>query len=425
MKNNYFKILPLILLAAAIALSPSFSVGYLSDGKTIEIRFEDILILILGLFWLVKLFIIRKERVKKPPLLLPILAWLSIGFISILSNWIFGSLGFERGFFYFLKELEFFLFYFYVFYHLKNVNAAKLIVNIWFILAGFNVFYVFYQLMMTAPPEKYGEYGTAAIAERGVFPAGSFFLLLFIFLFNVFLYYFLNLNISYFKKGILYFLSVSPIIGAFGSASKTIFLAVVLVLFLTSFFWFVRGKNKKIKKICLIVFTLFFAVSSFLLVLKKVPDSQRILDIFFPTVFCQNVQTGRLDIINNNFEEAINTKSPLLPFTGLGVGYVGEAHNQYLRNFIETGIIGSIVFLILIFVIIKTSWQGFLENKDNFSIGLSAGLLIATLAMLFCSFATEPFIVVKPSEVYWFFTALTMAVLILTEKKERSTSLAF
>ena len=74
--------LPLILLAAAIGLSPSFSAGMLEGGRVIEIRVEDILIVILGLVWLSNFLISGRKKVEKPPLFLPILAWLGIGFLA-------------------------------------------------------------------------------------------------------------------------------------------------------------------------------------------------------------------------------------------------------------------------------------------------------------------------------------------------------
>ena len=184
----------LVLLAAAIALSPSFSVGTFPDGKIIpdekiiEIRLEDILIVVLGLIWLAEILVSSRVKFKKPPLLGPILVWVSIGFISVLTNWLYLNLGFSRGFFFFLKELEFFIFYFYVFYHLKNISSVKFIINTWLILIFLNVLYVIYHLAFHV---QKGEYGTAALAEWGVFPTGAFFLISFIFLFNVYLYYFL------------------------------------------------------------------------------------------------------------------------------------------------------------------------------------------------------------------------------------------
>ena len=50
-------------------------------------------------------------------------------------------------------------------------------------------------------------------------------------------------------------------------------------------------------------------------------------------------------------------------------------------------------------------------RKDPLLIGLSSGLLVSTIAMLFISTAAEGFLVVKINEIYWFFAAITMAAL--------------
>ena len=48
-RKIWFKNLPLVFLAAAIALSPSFSAGEIGEGRIIEIRIEYILLVILGI----------------------------------------------------------------------------------------------------------------------------------------------------------------------------------------------------------------------------------------------------------------------------------------------------------------------------------------------------------------------------------------
>ena len=192
---------------------------------------------------------------------------------------------------------------------------------------------------------------------------------------------------------------------------------MVLAITLSLFLLFLRRKNLKILLAIILISIFIFSVCVF--AFQSIPEAgKRISYIFNFRNLLLNYEKGRLEpVIKPVFKEAL--QGPLyLPFFGLGKGYVTEAHNQYLRNFIETGIIGSLIFFILIFAIIKKSWQGFSKNQDKFTIGLSAGFLVATLTMLFLSLATEPFIVVKPSEVYWFFAALTMAVLSIKAKEK-------
>ena len=98
------KILSLILLAGAIAFSPSFKVGTLADEKIIEIRIEDILIFVLGVLLIINFLNLKKTKIEKPPLFSFILIWLCVSLFTVLANWAFSNLALDRGFFYFLKE---------------------------------------------------------------------------------------------------------------------------------------------------------------------------------------------------------------------------------------------------------------------------------------------------------------------------------
>jgi len=237
------------------------------------------------------------------------------------------------------------------------------------------------------------------------------------FLFSVFLFYTLRLNISIFKKASLGILAFSPVLGVFGSASKTNFAGLIFALFLIFLLFFLREINLKAILVFILAIVLITLMFSF--AFKNVVDASRLKEMvsgFSLGSLWESYKRARLDTAILPRLRASLESSAHLPFLGMGKGYVGEAHNQYLRNFIELGLIQSLVFLILIFAIIRMSWQGFSKGGDGLAVGLSAGLLVATLTLLFISFATEPFIVVKPSSVYWFFAGITMAVLSLNKK---------
>jgi hypothetical protein len=394
-----------IILALAIGFSPSVSVGQIAGDRQIEIRLEDILIAVFGLIFLIKLF--RARKLERPPFLTLIVLWLSIGFVSVLTNWIFSDLALSRGFFYFLKEIEFFAFYFYVFWGVKAKDELKLVTYFWLAAAFLNMLYVFYQIVIGS---RQGEYGTAAIAEWGVFPTGGFFSIMFIFLFNIFLYYFLNLNISVFKKAGLGILSFLPLFGVLGSLSQTVILGTLMALLLTIVFYFLKSKDVGVFFILISVFIiisivfLYFAIKdvSYFDRITKISSFDKIISLF--------LRKRWNDVIVPMFSDFVNNLSLKDLLIGKGIGAIHEAHNQFLRNLMQTGLIGSAIFIFLIISLLKAGIAGFLKNTDNLKTGFLAGFLISTLAMLFFSMATEPFIVVKPAEVYWFFTGLTMAV---------------
>lgn len=408
-KKNIFWILSLVFLAGAIALSPSFNFGALSDGKIIEIRIEDILILILGFIWIGSLVFFKIKKIEKPPLFLPILVWVGVGFLSTLINWIFSELSLSRGFFYFLKEFQFFIFYFYVFFNIKTLRNAKIVIGSWFFLVFVNVLYLIYQIFSG---NHKGEYALAAVGEWGVFPTGFLFLLFFIFLFNIFLYYILYSKISVSKKIGIGALAFSPLLGAFGSGSQTVFLAVALSFFLTIFLFFLKKKKINFFVIFIVLIILALAIFIFDLMvsniieiarIKQVLSFEKIIDLYFLKRFD--------DVIKPVFLTFYKDITILDVIIGRGKGYLGECHSQYLRNFIETGIIGFFSFLFLIAIILKKLFISFIKGTKGLSVGLSSGLLIATFILLFFSFGTEPFITVKPISVYWFFAGITMAVL--------------
>lgn len=110
----------------------------------------------------------------------------------------------------------------------------------------------------------------------------------------------------------------------------------------------------------------------------------------------------------------------LLFFLGYGKSAIvgpGESHSQFVKNFIETGVIGSVLFLLLIYIIARKSFRAFLSSKNSFLTGVSAGLFCCTLAMVVISIGAEGFLVVKISEVYWFFVGMTMSVISMEKKK--------
>lgn len=415
-KKSFKKIIPLLILSLAIFLVPSFNLKKIGGvEKAIEIRLEDILLAVFCISSFLQFLIKKEYKIKKPPLFLPILLWISFSVFTTLLNWILGNIRVSalESFFYLLKEIEFAVLFFYFYNHLKDEKSVKVLSYFLFALILLNSLFSLWQI---ASGNNFGEYLASAFSERGVFPTGSFFNILFIFSMSVYLYYFLDLKMSFFKKAVLGAIALSPSMGVMGSASKTAFLGIFLSLFLMAIFVFFR---KKIRIRLVSVFLVFLFVCLFFnFTVQKNFKMQRITSIMSFGGFASSFEIGRADpIIKPLFDNFIN-KPVFFQFLGLGKGFVGEAHNQYVRNLVEIGIIGSLMFLFLIFVIMKKALKMFFVSADGFSAGLSCGLLVSTIIMLFFSIATEPFIVVKVSEVYWIFTSMTMAYSDIKNKHE-------
>jgi len=415
MKIKILNVMPAALIAIAIALSPSFSAGVIESGRMLEIKVEDILIIILGAIFVFNILLLKKTNIQKPPLFIPITAWIAISLFSILLNLILKNITASNGLFFFVKEVEFFIIYFLVFYSIKSLSGAKSIIKLLVFLGVINAGWIIFQIVTSLRLTYY--YGpTSFIEPDSPFISGGFFLLFFIFLSNLFLFYYRHLKISNFKKISIGLLCFFPIVGVLSSGSRTTLFSLIPSIILI--FIFYLFKENYIKKLfSFILFFIFTIIITVSIILPTIPGSYRILDT-------ENI-VNELNIQNTNKSSRVNiwknqiirlTEKPLYLTFGFGKSFLldnQQPHNQYLQNIVDTGIIGFIAFLVILYLIIKISLKNFLEGKDAFIVGISAALVSITFSMLIMSFAAEAFRVVKISELYWFLVALSMASIVL------------
>ena len=119
------------------------------------------------------------------------------------------------------------------------------------------------------------------------------------------------------------------------------------------------------------------------------------------------------------------------PFLGRGVGSIalGTADNQYVREILETGLVGFLCLIYMNIVILAASHRVFVMSKDPLIKGFSAGFLGGHVGMLVHAMTISNFYTILTMEVFWFVTALIMlfeyaqrhpevsAILVSKEKK--------
>jgi len=323
----------------------------------------------------------------------------------------------SRSFFYFLKEIQYFFLFFYVFYHIKSIDSAKSLLKLWVFLGFITAAWVIFQLISGIYITYY--YGpTSFIEPEGTFPGGGFFLIIFIFLLNVFLYYYVNLPMNLLKRIALLIAIASPAIGVLSSGSRSAFFGLVIASLASFLIYATRINLLKavfIFSLILLYIFLIFAVSPLPAfqsssVLNRFSNVEEIKVNLDP-----EKKLSRPEIWLYQLKEM--SKEPFSFILGfgkaavLGQRGVGESHSQYMRNFVETGIFGVIVFAFLLYSILKTSFKEFLRSKDALLTAVSIGFFCSTLAMMAVSLFAEGFLVVKINEVYWFFAAMTFAVI--------------
>jgi hypothetical protein len=125
-----------ILLIFAMLLSPEISFGQVSTGGTLEsgrtliIRIEDILLLILGFAWLAKIAI-QKDLgiIKQTKMNKAIAIYLFTIFFSSLWGWYNGNVRIIIALFYILKYFEYFFLYFIISNHIDTSRQLKLLIK--------------------------------------------------------------------------------------------------------------------------------------------------------------------------------------------------------------------------------------------------------------------------------------------------------
>ncbi len=395
-------------------LFPSFIAGTMSSGKEIELRVEDFLLLFFGLAVFLYFLATGKFKIKKPPFFVPIIILLVIEFFGVLLNSILGNLFFiDRAFFYFFKEVELLFLYFYVFYNLESIKSAKVVIKFILLFTGLNIAYLFYQIISHKEVGEYVGNTTAALSEYGIFPTAAFFVMIFVFLTAFFIFYYNNLKDKLWQKLLFGAIVISSVIGVFGTGSKTSFLALVfsvIILFLLLLF----KRNKEAGKIIILgIIIVILLMGVFVFSLKSINTVRGIVGIFGFSKLAESYTGDRLIYQQLFIKNTLYTfgQQPLSIFFGLGVGYITEAHNQFLRNFAEIGITGSIVFLVMIFFILRAGFRAYRKSEDPFIVAAGAGIIVMTLAMMVFSIATDPFFSVKVASMYWFFIGLNVAIL--------------
>ena len=93
--------------------------------------------------------------------------------------------------------------------------------------------------------------------------------------------------------------------------------------------------------------------------------------------------------------------------------------NDYLRNLGESGLLGTISFFAIIFLILKLSWQKLPKIKSPFLYSLTIGIMAGTIALLLNAFYIDVFEASKIAFIFWAMAGILMASLnFVTSKNE-------
>jgi len=405
----------LYLLILSMLLSPEIGARDLS-GKGFTIRFEDLLLVIMGFTWLAKSAIFKNVGLAvKTRLNIPILVYLLVSVFATAWGTVDGYVQSPMtGFFFLVKYFEYFVIYFFVINniesksHIRNLFAALFITYIIVLIVCLSQ--IPQGIRVTAPFEgDQGEPNTL----------GGYLIIMF----SINTIFFFNVKKN-FHRVVLVVTAILCVIALLHTLSRASWLGFgVMYMFLILF-----AKRRNI-----LIFTLVFALIIGPLVLPKV-----IINRFMYT-FLENADMSQQKSMHNSPKSRLRLDSstqarlssmgevmkdlPDRPLLGFGVTGYQFLDAQIPRILIECGIIGAAAFIYLLWAIgysLIDIWKRY--GDDPLYNTLSAGTFCAFIGLLVHSIGTNTFIIVRIMEPFWCLMGLTLAIPIIEHEKNSASS---
>jgi len=390
----------LYLVIFSMLLSPQLgSGGMVAEGRRIVIRSEDILLLVVAFSWLAKTAVNKELGLTlKTPLNRPILAYVAATAIATLIGYMTGTVAGFGGAFYVLKYVEYFVVYYMVVNNLIDRRQAWRLVTAAFLTAVIVSLIGLTQIpsgqRVSAPfegkegePNTFGGYlllliavaggialETARVKTRAIF-LGLAGLMTIPFLFTL-------SRTSYVGA-----IPAVATIGVLSSRRRFMIAALIVGLVASPVF------------------------------LALVPESvtKRVHYTFEPERGQPTVRIGALGLDPSTSARLISVQQAFEGFThrpifGYGVTGFAFMDQQFARTLVETGIVGFVTFVALIWAVLKvgiTSMRSLTVPEDR---GLALGFVAGTVGLLGHALGANTFIIVRIMEPFWFFAAVVVAL---------------
>ncbi len=396
----------LYILIFSMLLSPEIIMGETrgaSLGRGVTLRFEDFLLVVIGVSWFARLAVLKELGLfKKTPLNKAILYYGIACVISTGFGIITGNVSAKTGFFFVLKYVEYFIVFFMLVNHVETEDQIRRLVFFLFLTCFITSIIGILQIpgggRVSAPfegevgePNTFGGY----LVFIGAIAGG------------------LLLTEKWSKKKQALLLLVAFIIPPLlFTQSRTSYLAAIPAIFTIAMF-----SNKRFIVITVVVFG--FLLSPFLM-----PSAvkERIAFTFEQAKEAGQIEVGDVRLDTSTSARLVSWKEALddwvkRPIFGYGITGRGFIDAQYPRVLAETGIVGFCAFVYLLYTIGAVAFDSLREVKSTYFQGLTIGFIAGFVGMLFHSIGANTFIIVRIMEPFWFFAGI-IVVLPMIEKAQ-------
>ena len=399
----------LYLVLFSMLLSPEFGAGSrrLAEGRSVSVRLEDILLIVITLSWLAKMSMNKELGLAiRNRLNQPIVAYVAVTLLATVVGYLSGTVRTSAGWFYVLKYIE----YFVVFYMtLNNVRDRS---QAWrFMITAFITGAVVSVIGLAQIPS--GQRVSAPFegdsGEPNTF--GGYLLLMMAILGGLALET-QHMRTRVWSLGIVGLMFL-PFIFTLSRAS---YLGVVPALLALALF----SRNRRAVIILLVITAL--AAPVLLSNLMPVSVKDRIAYTFKPQTNQPTVQLGQVGLDPSTSERLHSMRDAVKgwiqrPVLGYGVTGFRFMDAQYFRTLVETGAVGFACFLWLVASTLRSAGDSLALLRDPDDRGIVVGFLAGTVGILVHAIGSNTFIIIRIMEPFWFFMAIVVALPMLEQQE--------
>ena len=403
----------LYMVLFSMLLSPEFGSGAsqrLAEGRSVVIRLEDVLLIVITFSWLAKMAV-NKELglVVKNRLNRPIVAYVTVTLLATILGYLSGTVRTRAGWFYVLKYVEYFVVFYMTVNNLRDRDQAWRLMMTAFVTAAIVSLIGIAQIpsgqRVSAPFE--GDSG-----EPNTF--GGYLLLMMSILGGLALET-QTIRVRVWSLGLVGLMFV-PFMFTLSRASYLGVVPALLTLAVVS--------RRRRAVVTLLVIGV--ALSPVLLSnLMPVSVKERISYTFKAQTNQPTVRVGAVGLDPSTSERFHSMRDAVVgwiqrPVLGYGVTGFRFMDAQYFRTLVETGIVGLACFLWLVISVIRSAGDSLALLRDPDDRGIAVGFLAGTIGILTHAIGSNTFIIVRVMEPFWFFMAVVIALPLL-EQAEPAT----
>jgi hypothetical protein len=397
----------LYILIFSMLLSPEIIVGETTGSslrRGVTLRFEDFLLVVIGLSWFAKNAVNKELGLfLKTPLNKPIFCYMFVCMVSTGIGIVTGGVGANTGSLFMLKYIEYFIVFFMVANQVKDLNQIRrfifCILLTCFIVSIMGLIQIPGGERVSAPFEgEGGEPNTLGgyLLFIGAIAAG-------LLIKNE------NTNLKY----LLFFVILTIIPPLLFTQSRSSYLGLIPV-------FVILGLLSKRRAL---VFGLLVIVMILSPLLLPSQIKNRILYTFTQSEESGQVKIGSLHLDTSTSARIATLKGILMdwpkkPIFGYGVTGYSFIDSQFPRVLIETGILGLLAFLYLLYSIFKLAIDHLKAVKIPYFKGLTIGFFAGFIGLLFHSLGANTFIIVRIMEPFWFFAGIVAVLPSLEHQNE-------